>query len=227
MVEGKKAPRREFDKLDPFADRDEGYESAKIDESRSRTDRIFHVEKKKPSSAKKPRIELMEFQKTRLKIVGVVTVVLLSIGLFGLIFHARIAALFEDTKYQIVEARRESISRLVDSYDEEASELLNTIGPFAMISFYDEKLATTSDLEVAAALYSKRAAFLITYAKAHPEEKLTDYILSDLLAADAASPTEATARALYEFTTSFKVESAEDYHQLYLERLTITPGGAS
>lgn len=183
--------------LDPFADKAEGYESAEIDKSRSRTDKIFHVEKKQEEAPKKPKIELMEFQKKRLMVVGIVVCVLASLGIFYAVFRERIdAAIFGNEGKSVEMKQRGQQGCVLSDVAEEANTILSETGVYAMIRYYDEQIEKQSAKATKAALLQQRAEALVTYMKENKDVDLADQALADVLEADELLRTSDSALAV-------------------------------
>ena len=219
MVEGKQTSPDKPKKHNVFLNRQENWQSSKIAKSYSHTSEIFHVEEKQPERPKKPKFELMEFQKQRLKIAGIIACILAAVGLFYLAFQPRIAALFAQTRLEAYNARQDEVSRIVNSYDAAATAALDSSGVYSLIRFYDELIQKETSPDVSAAFYLKRASVLEAYQLVHPELALSDYIINDLLAAEQTYPSELTANALYQYYLDREDTTADYYRGIYLERL--------
>lgn len=192
--------------LDPFADKAEGYESAEIDKSRSRTDKIFHVEKKQEEAPKKPKIELMEFQKKRLIVAGIVVCVLASLGVFYAVFRERIikaifgSGLGDSTIVEMKEATS-SASKI----HEEIMPLFEEGNVFAAMRAYDERIETTNNTELKAKLYLQKAEDVYNYSVENGLD-MEDAVMLDLYRAEEVSPSMFTALSIAQYSGYYSHE---------------------
>ncbi|MBQ8996931.1 hypothetical protein IJ095_02850 [Candidatus Saccharibacteria bacterium] len=208
--------------LDPFADKAEGYESAEIDKSRSRTDKIFHVEKKQEEAPKKPKIELMEFQKKRLMVAGIVVCVLASLGIFYAVFRERITEILSPSQETALRQEQQKLSDQIAIVKAEAEKIITEAGPYAAIRYFDERISTETDPKLVAQLYAGEASVLYSYAE-NSGEDWSERILLAAYQAEEASPSDLTAYDLYNYLTLFgRAEEAQTYYELALKRGYIT-----
>ncbi len=190
------------------------FESSDIGSTHSRTDKItFHVAKKPVTelAIETPKIELMEYQKTRLKIAAVILIIVAALGIFYLTFQSRIASVLSE----ITESRSEIIAReeaqTAADIRSDILPILEQVGYHSAVRAYDDAIEAADTDSLKAQLYTQRAYDLYDYATEHDID-LESQVMYDLGAAEELAPSSRTAADLATYADYYSLDDVRDQY---------------